>query len=206
MLERQWPNNRTINIVAHGHSVPAGYFKTPDVRSLDAYPHLLHAGLALRYPHAVVNVIVTAVGGEDSREGQARFAEVLAHRPDIVLIDYGLNDRRIGLAEARKAWVAMITQTKAHGAKVVLLTPTADLDARLDNPADPLNQHADQIRALAREYDVSLVDSLAAFMSSGGRMRSLMSQSNHPNRRGHELVADRLLALFMPSQRQEGVQ
>ena len=30
-----WPKNRTINIVCHGHSVPAGYFKTPEVRSLN---------------------------------------------------------------------------------------------------------------------------------------------------------------------------
>lgn len=24
-LKRQWPDNRTVNIVCHGHSVPAGY-------------------------------------------------------------------------------------------------------------------------------------------------------------------------------------
>ena len=27
-LQIEWPKNRTINIVFHGHSVPAGYFKT----------------------------------------------------------------------------------------------------------------------------------------------------------------------------------
>ncbi|MBN8788466.1 MAG: hypothetical protein J0I84_15360, partial [Terrimonas sp.] len=38
LFKAQWPNNRTINIVFHGHSVPAGYFKTPDIKTLEAYP------------------------------------------------------------------------------------------------------------------------------------------------------------------------
>jgi hypothetical protein len=37
-LKKEWPNNRTINLVFHGHSVPAGYFKTPAVNTFDSYP------------------------------------------------------------------------------------------------------------------------------------------------------------------------
>src|SRR6516165_4059690 len=55
LLNAKWPNNRTINIVCHGHSVPAGYFKTPVVDSFNAYPHLLHKGLKERFPYAVLN-------------------------------------------------------------------------------------------------------------------------------------------------------
>ena len=64
---------------------------------------------------------------------------------------------------------------------------------------DPLNQHAEQIRGLAREHGVGLVDSLAAFkdyVRSGGKLNDLMSQVNHPNRQGHELVAAELLKWF----------
>ena len=28
-LAQRWPDNRTVNIVCHGHSVPAGYAATP---------------------------------------------------------------------------------------------------------------------------------------------------------------------------------
>jgi len=31
LLGKSWPDNRIVNIVAHGHSVPAGYFDTPTV-------------------------------------------------------------------------------------------------------------------------------------------------------------------------------
>ncbi len=201
MLARQWPKNRTVNIVCHGHSVPAGYFKTPFVDSFNAYPHLLYKALKDRYPYAVINVIVTAIGGENSEAGAKRFErDVLALHPDVVTIDYALNDRAIGLTRAYVAWRSMITKALNQGVKVILLTPTPDLRANLDDPADPLNQHAEQIRHLAREYDVGLADSLAAFRAytaAGGQLKDLMAQGNHPNRKGHDLVVGELLKWFL---------
>ncbi|HUA64834.1 MAG TPA: SGNH/GDSL hydrolase family protein [Alphaproteobacteria bacterium] len=202
-LTKCWPTNRTVNIVCHGHSVPAGYFRTPAVHTFDAYPYLLHRGLAERFPHAVINVIVTGIGGENSEQGAKRFQrDVLNLRPDVVTIDYGLNDRAIGLARSERAWRRMIEMSLARRVRVILLTPTPDLAAHLDDPNDPLNQHAEQIRELAAEYHVGLVDSLALFQAnvrSGTPLNDLMAQSNHPNRRGHEIVAAGLLNWFPPS-------
>lgn len=199
-LQAKWPRNRTINIVCHGHSVPAGFFKTPVVDTFNAYPHLLHRELKRRFPYAVINVIVTGIGGESSDRGAKRFEnDVLSHHPDIVTIDYALNDRRIGLEKARISWAAMIEAAKAKGLKVILFTPTGDLSSDIDSPSDPLNQHAEQIRKLAEQYHVALVDSLAAFKdfsADQGKLRDLMSQSNHPNRRGHDLVLEKLLQWF----------
>ena len=202
LLRKQFPDNRIVNIVCHGHSVPAGYTQTPTVRMLDAYPHLLHEALCGAFPHAVVNVIVTAKGGENSEAGARRFErDVLSLRPDVVTIDYGLNDRAIGLERARKAWELMIAKAQAAQVKVILLTPTAELGAKLDDPNDPLNQHARQIRELAAEHGVGLVDSLELFQkhaADGGKLEDLMAQFNHPNRKGHELVAAELARWFIP--------
>jgi lysophospholipase L1-like esterase len=200
LLKKDWPDNRAVNIVCHGHSVPAGYFKTPVVDTMNAYPHLLHAGLNQRFPHAVINVIVTAIGGETSERGAARFEqEVLVHRPDVLTIDYGLNDRGIGLEKARAAWSGMIEKALARGIKIILLTPTGDLTVKLDDLNDPLHQHAKQIRSLAKTYGVALADSFAATIAavnSGVLLEDLMSQVNHPNRRGHDLVTAELLKWF----------
>jgi len=199
-LELQWPENHTVNVVCHGHSVPAGYFHTPEVRTLEAYPHLLLCGLSKRFPNAVMNVIVTAIGGENSENGAERFdRDVLSMHPQLVTIDYGLNDRAIGRERAEAAWRSMITRAIAQGIRVILLTPTADTTAHLDDPSDPLNQHAEQIRKLASEYQVGLVDSLEAFRTTiraSVRLEELMAQANHPNRKGHQLVADELLKWF----------
>jgi len=201
-LQVKWPKNHTINFVCHGHSVPSGYFKTPEVHGDQAYPALWQTGLRQAYPHAVLNVIVTAIGGENSVAGAARFSrDVLSLRPAVVTIDYSLNDRRIGLPAAKQAWTSMIVAAKAAGVKVILLTPTPDQSAKWLEPQDPLFQHAEQVRALAQEHQVLLVDSFALFqakVASGTPLVSLMSQVNHPNAAGHTLVAEGLLTLFRP--------
>jgi lysophospholipase L1-like esterase len=203
VLKTHWPANRAVNVVIHGHSVPAGYFATPRVDAANAYPRLIHDLLLARYPYAVVNVIVTAIGGETSPAGAARFArEVLCHRPDVLTIDYALNDRGVGLEAARAAWTAMIDQALAQGTKVLLLTPTSDMSQAPGVPEEhraPLRQHADQIRALAAARNVGLVDSLAAYDVHRGDLTDLLSWANHPNRAGHELVARDVLRWFPPS-------
>jgi lysophospholipase L1-like esterase len=203
VLRTHWPANRLVNIVCHGHSVPAGYFATPVVDTFNAYPHLLHAALKHRCPFAVLNVIVTAIGGENSASGSARFgAEVLCHRPDVVTIDYGLNDRGIGLAAALDNWTTMIEQALQQNAKLILLTPTPDLTQLATAAVEDrriLQDHAAQIRELAAHYEVGLADSLAAFAAyqdGGGDLTDLLSWSNHPNRSGHEMVARELLRWF----------
>lgn len=196
----QWPDNRTITIVCHGHSVPAGYFATPVVDTMHAYPHLLHRGLKERFPFAIVNVIVTAIGGERSDAGAARFdSDVLSHKPDLVTIDYGLNDRNIGLEPARAAWTSMIAQAREQDVKLLLLTPTFDVDEGTLKNNTMLAQHAAQIRELATVHDVGCVDSYAAFHTyckNGGDVSDLLSWRNHPNLQGHALVATELLRWF----------
>jgi arylsulfatase A-like enzyme len=199
---KKWPKNRTVKLVAHGHSVPTGYFKNGKVETFQSYPHLLHQKLAELYPFAVVNMTPTGIGGETAVQGVKRFEkDVLALKPDIVTIDYGLNDRREGLEKTRKAWTKMIKMAKAKKIKVILLTPTGDLNAKIDDETDPLSQHVEQIRELAAEHQVGLVDSYQCFRDYAartGEYKSIMSQGNHPNRRGHILVAEKLTKWFLP--------
>ena len=201
-LRKQWPENRTINIACHGHSVPAGYFATPMVDSLNAYPHLLYTKLKHRFPFAVINVIVTATGGENSESGAKRFEkDVLSLRPDIITIDYGLNDRTIGLENAEKAWSDMIRDGLASGAKMLLLTPTTDITQASSYTGDDKNklvEHSTQISRLAVEHGTGLVDSFAACQnySTKADLSDILSWSNHPNRTGHDLVDQELLRWF----------
>lgn len=199
-LDIKWPKNHTINLVFHGHSVPSGYQKTPDVRPFEAYPQLVFQGLKKDHPFAVMNCIVTAIGGEDSLSGAARFEkDVLSHQPDVIFIDYALNDRRQPLDKVEAAWKSMIRQAKQRKIPVVLITPTGDSNAKLDDPADPLCQRAELIRKIAKSEDVPLADVFAAWqaeMAKGIPQTELLSQPNHPNLRGHTLAASVLLALF----------
>ena len=199
-LQRQWPKNRTINLVFHGHSVPSGYAKTPLVKTFDSYPFQVLKQLKSLYPYAVINVITTSIGGENSVQGEKRFKrDVLIHKPDVLFIDYALNDRSIGLEKSKKAMEKMIRQALKKKIKVILLTPSPDLTIDLTKPGNVLEQFTDQLISLAKKYKIGLSDSYAVFKSlaqSGQDLKPYMAQSNHPNARGHFLISQEIMKWF----------
>jgi len=200
-LELQWPKNKTINVVFHGHSVPSGYFVAPRVRTLDAYPHLFLRYLKENYPNAVINCITTSIGGENSQQGANRFKEdVLVMKPDVLFIDYGLNDRGIGLEKAEASWRRMIEYALAAGVKAILFTPTPDLNEDILDENAPLVDHAGMIRMLGEDYAIPVVDTYARFKSlreSGCELSKYMAQKNHPNALGHaEVLKEMVSTLF----------
>jgi len=200
-LYKQWPNNKTQNLVFHGHSVPTGYYTAAiGVRTFDSYPFYTLKSLKEKYNFAVLNCIITSIGGENAKKGATRFeSEVLNHKPDVVFIDYSLNDRGISLEEARTAWVSMIEAALLKNIKVILCTPTPDSRENILSDDAPLKAHADQVRSLAAEYKIGLVDSYIIFkkmVQDGGNLNDYMAQNNHPNELGHRLVADEILTWF----------
>jgi acyl-CoA thioesterase-1 len=155
-LKKEWPNNRTINHVFQGHSVPVGYFRTADVRTFDYYAFWVLKQLKEEYPTAVINVIVTSINGENSVQGERRFKkDVLPHRPDVLFIDIALNDKTIG-----KAWGKMIRKALKLHIKIILLTPSPSLNTK--------------------KYKIGLADSFAAFQKIPKEdLEKYMAQFNH---------------------------
>ena len=197
-LESKWPDNSVINLVYHGHSVPAGYFDTPNVRTFDAYPHLFHRELKSRFPHAVINTIVTAIGGEISPRGVKRTDEVLAHRPDLVIIDYGMNDLGIPPEEMKASWASMIETFLRAGVLVVLVTPTWDEREpdRLREGQPGLKEVAAIIHKLGECWNVPVADVYGRWtrqVEAGVEAFSMLAWSNHPNAAGHRLICQALM-------------
>ena len=196
----EWPKNRTINLVFHGHSVPAGYFKTPTVNTLASYPYLVLKDIKSVYPMTVVNVINTSIGGENSESGLKRFeADVLTHKPDVLFIDYALNDRGMGLERAKAAWEKMIRLALEKNIKVILLTPSPDQRVDIKDDLSILDQHANQIKELAKSFQIGLIDTYALYknkVKSGSNLVDYMSQVNHPNEKGHQMITDEIMSYF----------
>ncbi|MFT6783461.1 MAG: acyl-CoA thioesterase-1 [Saprospiraceae bacterium] len=199
-LEKEWPNNKTINLVFHGHSVPAGYFKTPTVNTLESYPYQVLQKLKGIYPYAVINVINTSIGGENSVTGVERFeSDVLTHKPDVLFIDYALNDRRVGLEKSYMAWSSMIEKTLNKDIKIILLSPSPDQRVDILEPDNILEQFANQIEGLANEHEIGFIDSYELFRNKvmmGDSVSTHMSQVNHPNAKGHQLITDAIFKYF----------
>ena len=199
-LQKIWPDNTTFTIACHGHSIPCGYMEANVTRPFDAYPHLFYRRLSERFPHSVINMIVTATGGENSVSGAKRFQrDVLSHRPDLVTIDYGRNDMFLTETEMRDSWTRMIEEAQRAEVKIILITPAADSGEQYYEPDKRKlsdSAMADIICNLAEKYGTGLADTHAVFerLFQSGHQRSEYAASvNHPNRRGHEVIADCLM-------------
>ena len=189
---------------------------------LSVYGQLLEKELPVRL-HRPVRVINAGVRGNTTAMAAARFPlEVLAVHPDLVVIQFGINDAtidvwkkppatepRVALADYRANLRHFVTAARAQGAQVVLMTPnplawTVQLKEMYGRPPydaqDPdslnfnLTKYAAAMRTLAGEMDVPLVDVRRAHETwPGGAGEPLLEDGMHPNQRGHALVA-RLLA------------
>ncbi len=201
-LNKKWPNNRTINIVYHGHSVPTGYYTRGVVHTFGAYPRLATKLIKEIYPYAVINTITTSIGGEHATQGVLRFEDdVLPMHPDVLFIDYALNDRKTPLEDVRQAWEDMVDMALAKNIKVILFTPTPDTHEDILSDSAPLAIHSAQIRAIAKEKGVGLIDSYQMFkdmVASGTALAPYMAQANHINKLGHEKVAALIFEWFAP--------
>lgn len=198
-MRKVWPGSRTINLVFHGHSVPAGYWTNHEVHTLESYPNLVLRKLKEKYPYAVINVIVTAIGGENSIKGETRMDRVLAHEPDVLFIDYALNDRSAGLAKAKSAWEKMIGAARAKNIKVILLTASPDQRVDILEEGNDLQVHSGQIRRMAISNEIGLVDSFSLFRQIAeleGGIVNYMSHVNHPNAAGHDVIATEIMKWF----------
>ena len=62
------------------------------------------------------------------------------------------------------------------------------------------------VRSLAETYHVGLVDSYSIFRQmalDGVDLKHYMSQNNHPNEKGHRVVADAILEWFLDADNYE---
>jgi arylsulfatase A-like enzyme/lysophospholipase L1-like esterase len=199
-FSKRWPKNRLINLVFHGHSVVAGYAATPNIITFQSYPMLVLQAVTEKFKTVPVNVIRTAIGGENAEQGEKRFdSTVLIYKPDVLFIDYALNDRSIGIDRARMAWESMIKKALAKNVKLILLTPTPDLKENILDDSTPLEIHTAMILALGKQYSIPVVDTYHTFKKmaiAGVDLKPLMAQNNHPNGKGHQVVANLINQYF----------
>jgi acyl-CoA thioesterase-1 len=161
-----------------------------------------------------VEIVNAGIGGNTTADGLKRMeADVLAHRPDLVTIMFGVNDAamlsfpdfkpipgpRVPLAQYKKNLAEMIARARKAGARLLLMTPCPMGNKYFNRHLEPYRSHdhnymlrsyAQAVRELAQEVQVELLDVWARFMQEG--MNELLPDGVHPNPRGHEVIASML--------------
>jgi acyl-CoA thioesterase-1 len=164
----------------------------------------------LRETGQPVSVVNAGIGGNSTADGLARFdTDVLAHRPNYVVLMFGLNDSwidagktasRLSVQQYRENLEQMLTRLKAHGAKVVLMTPNPALPPTFGPERNAtLKPYVEAVRSLAAEHDLPLIDVYRHFAELAletPNLNGLFTDAMHPNPAGQKVIAELLQQYF----------
>jgi lysophospholipase L1-like esterase len=194
----------TVTVVHLGDSITAGQLVDPAVR----WTTLIESDLRLRFGAEVESSNV-GISGEQTRMALERFpAAVQEARPNVLTIQYGLNDCNCWQTDAglprvsEQAFAAnvaeMVRRARAHGtSQIVLATnhPTLRLDTMVSGEVyeDANARYSELMRHVAEETGVILCDIRAAFERSQADPARLLVPAPdllHLSAEGHRLYAD----------------
>ncbi|MBQ6824154.1 MAG: SGNH/GDSL hydrolase family protein [Clostridia bacterium] len=204
LLERGAP----LTLLAYGDSITAGGNASKIIDAppyQPSYSELVALGLEARYG-AKINYINTAVGGKKAAWGLEEAAErAAAHRPDLMILAFGMNNGKTPLEELQAQLRGIIEETrKGNPETEVILVATSTPNPMMTHPKAKFwgNQQEQKpyLDALAAEMEgvaVADITGMQRFLHSKKRfIDTTGNHVNHPNDFFHRLYAQFILGML----------
>ncbi len=182
-----------------------------------AYSSDLKTIFAQLYPRVPLNIVNCGISGDNAPRGAARLEkDVLRHRPDLVVVSFGLNDSCSGLeklGDYTAALRSIFRRLRQEGVPAILMTPNmmcSYVDCRVQDDLERsvaegvvrvqndgiLDAYMEAARTVAAEEGARVCDCYAAWktMAAAGVDTTflLANHINHPSRELHWLFAWKL--------------
>ena len=188
-LMKRAANGESLVIGFLGGSITQGSLSsTPK----NCYAYLVYEWWKKSFPNAAFSFVNGGIGGTTSHYGGARaWNDVLCYRPDIVTVDFSVNDDANEFFE----------ETYEGTLRRLLAAPSAPAVVVLNNVFYDTGKNAqDYHNRIADHYGiphVSIKDTVYPDVESGKIVRADITPDNlHPNDKGHRLVADEICKLL----------
>ncbi|MFN7924608.1 MAG: SGNH/GDSL hydrolase family protein [Bryobacteraceae bacterium] len=182
------------------------------VSTYKRYQTMFVERLRERFPKAKIELVTEAWGGRNTgsylREppgSEHNYREkVLAAKPDLIISEF-VNDASLSEAQVQERYGQLLADFRKQNAEWIILSPHyvrpdwMGLARQRDIDDDP-RPYVKGLRRFAAENKVALADASARYgrlWRQGIPYLTLMENNiNHPNRFGHGVFADSLMALF----------
>ena len=188
-LMKRAVNGESLVIGFLGGSITQGSLSsTPKT----CYAYLVYEWWKKSFPNAAFSFVNGGIGGTTSHYGGARaWKDVLCYRPDIVTVDFSVNDDANEFFE----------ETYEGTLRRLLAAPSSPAVVVLNNVFYDTGKNAqDYHNRIADHYGiphVSIKDTVYPDVESGKIVRADITPDNlHPNDKGHRLVADEICKLL----------
>ena len=207
-----------ITIVAFGDSVTHGALNG-EINYETVYWNRLRRKILEVRNYVPVNVINAGIGGITASGSLGRIeSQVLTHRPDLIIVCFGLNDVNDPLERYLSALRTIFEKCLASGADVIFMTPNMlNTYVAPDAPESHLAYEAvtakyqtegrmdlymESAVRLAEEMSVPVCDCYAKWKKlaeTEDTTMLLINRINHPTPGMHELFAESLFQMIFPA-------
>ena len=207
-----------ITIVAFGDSVTHGALNG-EINYETVYWNRLRRKILEVRNYVPVNVINAGIGGITASGSLGRIeSQVLTHRPDLIIVCFGLNDVNDPLERYLSALRTIFEKCLASGADVIFMTP--NMLNTYGAPAAPeshlayaavtakyqtegrMDLYMESAVRLAEEMGVPVCDCYAKWKKlaeTEDTTMLLINRINHPTPGMHELFAESLFQMIFPA-------
>ena len=188
-LMKRAANGESLVIGFLGGSITQGSLSsTPKT----CYAYLVYEWWKKSFPNAAFSFVNGGIGGTTSHYGGARaWKDVLCYRPDIVTVDFSVNDdANEFFEETYEGTIRRLLAAPSDPAVVVLNNVFYDTGKNAQNYHNRIADHYGIPH-------VSIKDTVYPDVESGKIVRADITPDNlHPNDKGHRLVADEICKLL----------
>ncbi len=206
-----------VNLVAFGDSVTHGCVAPGEYDYESVYWNRLRRKLNAVNPSMPVNAVDAGINGITAKASVGRIErDVLSHRPDLVIVCFGLNDVNGPLDEYLASLKEIFTACRSGERDTVFMTPNM-LNTRVAPDTIPdyrsyaavtaeyqnggrMDLYMKEACALARTCGVTVCDCYAAWKKRAETedvTMLLANRINHPVREMHELFAEMLFDVLL---------
>ena len=181
-----------VRIACIGDSITGIYQHSGGKR---AYPEMLQIALQKIHPQAQITIHNAGISGDTTTRGLLRLErDVLAHKPHLVTIMFGMNDLvRTPVADFQNNLREIIRRCRAIDAEVILCTQNSVVENR-KWPRAKVAEFTQAIRDIAQAESLPVADCFAAVEDIHAKdeleWNLLLSDYIHPNMAGHKLFAE----------------
>lgn len=208
--------NGPINIVILGDSVSHGAI-VDNIDYENVYWNQLRRMLNSYRDYVPVNMICACVGGTTAKDAVPRLdTQVLCHRPDLVIVSFGLNDVNHPLEDYLSSLQVIFERCQCVGSDVIFMTPNMLNTYVSDETEDRhikyaaitaqhqtngrMDEFMNEAVGLAEKMDVTVCDCYQLWKELSLRQDTtvlLANRINHPLPHMHKLFANSLYDIII---------
>ena len=182
--------------MALGDSLTAGWMEPK------GYVDILEELLKAKYPRAKIKIINCGIPGDTASGGLHRFnSQVLPHSPDLLIIQFGLNDAYMGFSPTEFADKInrIIAESQQHTQTEIIVISSTHMTPEFD-PDQLMEKFYNTLKTSAQQYGCTFVPLHKQWkdtIANGTNPFELVQPDGvHPTMKGYHLMAETIFDFF----------